>query len=40
MSGQDPKGYVQWCQMSIQGRGPQVVKSLPQWQILTEFGTL
>ena len=39
-SGQDPKGYVQCCQMSIQGRGPRGVKSLPQWQILTELGTL
>ena len=40
MSGQDPEGYVQGCQLSIQGRGPQVGKSLPRWQILMELGTL
>ena len=40
MSGQDPEGYVQGCQLSIPGRGPRVVKSLPQWQTLRELGTL
>ena len=40
MSGQDPEGYVQGCQLSIPGRGPRVVKSLPRWQTLREFGTL
>ena len=40
MSGQDPEGYVPGCQMAILGRGPQVVKSLPQWQTLRELGTL
>ena len=29
MSGQDPEGYVQGYQLSIQVRGPRVVKSLP-----------
>ena len=40
MSGQDPEGYVQGCQLSIPGRGPRVVKSLLRWQTLREFGTL
>ena len=40
MSGQDPEGYVQGCQLSIQWRGPRVVKSLPRWETLTELGTL
>ena len=37
---QDPEGYVQGCQLSIPGRGPRVVKSLPRWQNLCELGTL
>ena len=40
MSGQDPEGYVQGCQLSIPGRGPWVVKSLPRLQTLRELGTL
>ena len=40
MSGQDAEGYVQGCQISIQGRGPRVVKSLPRWQTLMELRTL
>ena len=40
MSGQHPEGYVQSCQLSIPGRGPRVVKSLPRWQTLRELGTL
>ena len=40
MSGQDPEGYVQGCQLSIPGRGPRVVKSLPRQQTLRELGTL
>ena len=31
---------MQGCQLSIQGRVPRVVKSLPQWQTLTELETL
>ena len=31
---------MQGCQLSIQGRGPWVVKSLPRWQTLMELGTL
>ena len=38
--GQDPEGYVQGCQLSIPGRGPRVVKSLPGWQTLRELGAL
>ena len=37
---QDPEGYVQGCQLSIHGRGPWVVKSLPRRQTLRELGTL
>ena len=40
MSGQNPEGYVQGCQLSIHGRGPRVVKSLPRYQTLRELGTL
>ena len=40
MRGQDAEGYVQGCQLSIPGRGPRVVKSLPRWQTLRELGTL
>ena len=40
MSGQDPEGYVQGCQLSIPGCGPWVVNSLPRWQTLRELGTL
>ena len=40
MRGQDPEGYVQGCQLSIHGRGPQVVKSLPRRQTLRELRTL
>ena len=40
MSGQDPEGYVQGCQLSIPLRGPRVVKSLPRWQTLRELRTL
>ena len=40
MSGQDPEGYVQCCQLSIPGKGPWVVKSLPRWQTLRELRTL
>ena len=40
MIGQDPEGYVQGCQLSIQGWGPLLVKSLPWWQTLKELGTL
>ena len=39
MSGQNPEGYVQGCQLSIHGRGPQVVKSLPRWQTLRKLET-
>ena len=39
MRGQDPEGYVQGCQLSIPGTGPQVVKSLPRRQTLRELGT-
>ena len=35
MRGQDPEGYVQGCQLSTQGRGPWLVKSLPRWHTLT-----
>ena len=38
--GQDSEGYVQGCQLSIHGKEPQVVKSLPRWQTLGELGTL
>ena len=37
---QDTEGYVQGCQLSIPGRGPWVVKSLPQRQTLRELETL
>ena len=37
---QDPEGYVQGCQLSIPGRGPRVVKSLPPRQAIRELGTL
>ena len=37
---QDPERYVQGCQLSIPGRGPRVVKSLPRRQTLRELGTL
>ena len=40
MSGQDPEGYVQCCQMSMPGRGPRVLKSLTQRQTLRQLGTL
>ena len=40
MRGQDPEGYVQGCQLSINGRDPQVVKSLPRRYTLRELGTL
>ena len=40
MRGQDPEGYVQGCQLSIPGRDPQVVKSLPRRQTLRELRTL
>ena len=40
MRGQDPEGYVQSCQLSINGREPHVVKSLPRRQTLRELGTL
>ena len=40
MSGQDPEGYVQGCQLSILGRDPRLVKSLPRQQTLRELGTL
>ena len=40
MRGQDPYGYVQVCQLSIPGRGPLLVKSLPRRQTLRELGTL
>ena len=40
MSGQDPEGYVQGCQLSIQGWDPWVVKPLPEKRTLTELGTL
>ena len=40
MSGRDPEGYVQGCQLSIQGRGPRVVKSIPRWQTLGKLGNL
>ena len=39
MRGQDPEGYVHGCQLSIPGRGPWVVKSLPRRQIPRELGT-
>ena len=37
---QDPDVYVQGCQLSIPGRGPPMVKSLPRRQTLRELGTL
>ena len=40
MSGHNPEGYVQGCQLSIPGRGPRVVNSLPRPQTLRELGTL
>ena len=40
MSGQNPEGYVQGCQLSIHRRGPRVGKSLPRRQTLRELGTL
>ena len=40
MSGQDPEGYVQGCQLSIPVRGPRVVKSFPRQQTLRGLGTL
>ena len=40
MRGQDPEGYVQGCQLSINGIDPQVVKSLPRRQNLCELATL
>ena len=40
MRGHDPEGSVQGCQLSMQGWGPRVVKSLPRWQTLRELGTL
>ena len=40
MSSQDPEGYVQGCQLSVPGRGPRVVQSLPRRQTLRELGTL
>ena len=40
MSGQNPEGYVQGCQLSIDGRGPRVVKSLPRRQTLRKLRTL
>ena len=40
MSSHDPVGYMQGCQLSIQGRVPQVVKSLSRWQTLREIWTL
>ena len=40
MSSQNPEGCVQGCQLSIPGRGPWVVKSLPRWQTLRNLGNL
>ena len=35
--GHDPVGYVQGCQLSIQGMVRPVVKALSRWQTLTEI---
>ena len=40
MRGQDPEAYGQGCQLSINGRDPRVVKSLPRRHTLRELGTL
>ena len=40
MRGQDPEGYVQGCQLSINRRDPRVVNSLPRRQTLRELGTM
>ena len=40
MRGEDPEGYVQGCELSVRGRDPRVVKSLPRRQTLRELGPL
>ena len=40
MRGQDPEAFGQGCKLSINGRDPRVVKSLPCWNTLRELGTL
>ena len=40
MRGQYPEGYVQGCQLSIPGRGPWVMNSLPRRHTLRELRTL
>ena len=40
MRGQDPEAYEQGCQLSINGRDPREVKSLPRRHTLRELGTL
>ena len=40
MRGEDPEGYVLGCQLSVRGRDPRVVKSLPRRQTLRQLGPL
>ena len=40
MRGQDPEAYGQGCQLSINGREPREVKSIPRRHTLRELGTL